>query len=116
MGQASRKKEERRRLARKRPNVERLLRDHHEALLRLGKSFDEGWAGAALPLAVSVRVIVHDTAVSSSLLAQLGVKDRLRFKDTASHIEPKQFDPIELGSGIDEDDCGSRSGMGPAVG
>ena len=43
----------------------------------------------ALPLAMSIRVLVHDTAKSRSLLGQLGVLSSLRFADTATHINPQ---------------------------
>lgn len=44
-------------------------------------------------MATAVRVLVHDTATSKSLLTQLGEKDRLRFVDTAAHIDPSNLLP-----------------------
>lgn len=88
MGKASQRKVRRRQLARARPDLERKLRGQHENLTRLGRSYDDGWEGAAFLLAVSLRVLLHDTPKSVSLLAQVDLKDRLRFKDTAVHIDP----------------------------
>jgi len=60
-----------------------------EGLLRTYASgFDGGNTDLALPMAVSIRVLVHDTRTSTSLLEHLGVKHRILFLDTAQHIIP----------------------------
>lgn len=51
--------------------------------------------GEAKRLAVVVRVLVHDTANSRSLLSQLGVKNVLNFTDTAQPINPRNLAPTE---------------------
>ena len=46
-------------------------------------AFDDGREEEASRLALSVRVLVHDTGASRALLSQLGVLDDLRFVDTS---------------------------------
>lgn len=59
------------------------LRTKFKALQLHGKSFDEGHRDVEAPsLAVHVRVLVHDTNNSVSLLTLLGVKDQLKFSAT----------------------------------
>lgn len=48
-------------------------------LERSAKSFDDGARSEAARLATAIRVLVHDTQRSRSLLAQLGIKERLRY-------------------------------------
>jgi len=58
------------------------LRDQVVFLRVSGAAFDEGVEAEAKRLAVTIRVLVHDTGSSHSLLKQLGVKDQLRFVNT----------------------------------
>ena len=51
-------------------------------------SFDEGFDGEAKRLAVSVRVLLHDTNNSISLLNQLG-KKQIQFYDTCHNYNPR---------------------------
>jgi hypothetical protein len=53
-----------------------------------GRAFDEGVHGEAKRLATVLRVLVHDTGSSTSLLTHLGVKERLSYVDTAARIQP----------------------------
>jgi hypothetical protein len=53
-------------------------------------SFDMGFEGEAKRLAVVVRILVHDTKSSHSLMGQLGIKDR-PFLDTSFDIDPKNL-------------------------
>ena len=46
-------------------------------------AFDDGAQAESTRLAAVIRILVHDTNSSHSLLGQLGVKDRLRYVDTA---------------------------------
>lgn len=62
------------------------LRDQFDFLETSGAGFDAGRTAEAKRLATTIRVLVHDTAASTSLLRQLGVKDDLRFVDTS--VEP----------------------------
>lgn len=84
---------QRRTAARIRPHVEKLLRDHHGLLVSLGAQFDGGVPTMALPLAVSIRVLAHDTGASHSLLGQLGLKDSIQYVDTATPIDPANLLP-----------------------
>jgi hypothetical protein len=51
-------------------------------------AFDNGFEGEAKRIATAIRVLIHDTAASKSVLGQLGVKDAVLFTDTAMPIEP----------------------------
>lgn len=62
------------------------LRTHVTFLGRSGRSFDTGAEDEALRLAVSIRVLVHDTQHSASVLGQLGRKSDMTFLD--SYIPP----------------------------
>jgi hypothetical protein len=93
VGKASREKKEKREMARQFPDLQRKLHAQLELLENLGAVFDGGRPVAALPLAVSVRVLVHNTGSSSALLQQLGKLDTLRFVDTAQRIDPKNLLP-----------------------
>jgi hypothetical protein len=55
---------------------------------RSAKAYDRGYEDEAYHLATSIRVLMHDTGASHSLLGQLGVKDTLAFMDTAAPINP----------------------------
>jgi hypothetical protein len=61
-------------------------------LLRSATSYDNGFTDEAKRLAVTIRVLVHDTANSSSLLGQLGLKSTL-FLDTAILQDPANLLP-----------------------
>lgn len=64
------------------------LRTHVIFLRRSGRLFDDGAEDEALRLAVSIRVLVHDTSSSTSVLKQLGVKTTLTYLDT--YIPPPE--------------------------
>lgn len=66
----------------------RLLNEQMEFLRASAAAFDQGHTGEAKRLAVSIRVLLHDTAASRSLLTHLGVKDNLTFMDTSAPIHP----------------------------
>lgn len=70
-----------------------LLAESREFLGRSALAFDEGYEAEAKRLAVVLRVLLHDTQRSHSLLKQLGVKDRLEFLDSAEPIDPKNLLP-----------------------
>lgn len=59
--------------------------------------FDAGDEDAGYDLAVHLRVLLHDTSQSHSILAQLGVKDYLLYPDGAE-IPPPQVDPPAAGT------------------
>lgn len=55
---------------------------------RSSEAYDEGYEDEARRLATVIRVLVHDTRSSRSLLLLLGVKDKLRYYDTTAHPPP----------------------------
>lgn len=67
------------------------LREQLAFIAGSAASFDAGFDGEAKRLALTVRVLVHDTSVSPSLLTQLGIKGTLRFVDTAVPVLPQNL-------------------------
>jgi hypothetical protein len=63
------------------------IEDHYREQMQFLRSsaaaYDAGDSTEALRLAVSLRVLLHDTPQSTSILTQLGVKTDLAFVDTA---------------------------------
>lgn len=57
-------------------------------LQRSARDFDDGELDEAHRLAVTVRVLCHDTRQSTSLLTQLGWKDSMGFMDSSHPAEP----------------------------
>lgn len=53
--------------------------------------FDSGYTAEAKRLAVTVRVLVHDTGKSKSILNLLKVKSNMVFLDTVSDCQPKNL-------------------------
>ncbi len=68
-------------------DLERHLRDAREALSLSSTSYDQGYKGEAKRLATSVRVLVHDTRNSISLLTQLNKKD-IQYVTTPGKCDP----------------------------
>ncbi|MFP3702034.1 hypothetical protein SB758_41815, partial [Burkholderia sp. SIMBA_013] len=60
-----------------------LLSEQLGFLKRSALAFDEGEASEAKRVAVSLRVLLHDTPASESLLKQMQLKDSIRFRDSA---------------------------------
>lgn len=54
------------------------------------KAYDKGFEAEAIRLAVAIRILVHETSESKSLLTQLDKKNIL-FYDTASDFNPKNI-------------------------
>lgn len=54
------------------------------------RSYDQGLEIEAKRLAVTIRVLVHDTGASHSLLGQLGVKDQMQWLTTGS-VDPRNL-------------------------
>ncbi|MEE4540643.1 hypothetical protein V2S66_01515 [Streptomyces sp. V4-01] len=82
---------------RDRASLLELLQENVGFLRSSAASFDAGFESEAKRLAVTVRVLVHDTAQSHSLLHQLGVKSQLGFVDTAERINPRNLLPSAPG-------------------
>lgn len=64
------------------------LDDNLQFLKKSCESFDLGFQAEAKRLAVVIRVLVHDTRNSTSLLKQLDYKDNMGFYNTASKYDP----------------------------
>lgn len=69
-----------------RKKLEEHLNEQLEFLKRSAAAFDEGFTDEAKRLATVVRVLVHDTRTSHSLLNQLDIKN-VDFHDTAIALE-----------------------------
>ncbi len=63
------------------------LKDQMEFLMSSSDSYDNGFIGEAKRLAVIIRVLLHDTDKSTSLLTQLGKKN-VGFYDTCIDYNP----------------------------
>lgn len=83
------------RAARTKPELTKLLREQLSFLELSAGAFDRGALGEAKRLALVIRVLVHDTAQSTSVLRQLALKDVLQFVDTAHPIKPGNLLPTE---------------------
>lgn len=55
------------------------------------KSFDKGYLHEAKRLATTIRVLLHDTIQSHSLLGMLGLKSKIGFYDTCLDFNPKNI-------------------------
>lgn len=73
-----------------RADLEKHLRHCTEALELSCDAFDRGYFGEAMRLAATIRVLVHDTGQSKSLLSQLGKKSA-KFYDTSLRTEPNSL-------------------------
>lgn len=67
--------------------LERHLAEQVSFLRVSAQAFDAGLEAEAKRLATSIRVLVHDTATSKSLIGQLGLKETMRFEDTTFRHE-----------------------------
>ena len=63
------------------------LKEQISFLLKSAQSFDDGFISEAKRMAVTIRILLHDTTKSLSLLSQLGKKD-MHFYDTATEYDP----------------------------
>ncbi len=86
------------RKARRQPRPpDRLVQDlarQMEFLRRSCHSYDEGFEGEACRLAVTLRVLLHDTSRSSALLTQAGILNGgTLFADSSQPIDPKNLLP-----------------------
>jgi len=68
-----------------REELEQHLQEQIEFLNNSAKSFDDGYEGESKRIAATVRVLLHDTKQSKSLLRQLAMKD-VPFWDTSSPL------------------------------
>lgn len=73
--------------------LEARLREQCGFLRSSVEGFDNGDLSEALRLAVVVRVLLHDTSASTSLLEHLGVKDKIEYLDTSAPLPPDEDVP-----------------------
>jgi len=66
------------------------LEEQVRFLLRSADAYDAGDEAEAKRLATAIRVLVHDTAASHSLLTQIGIRS-LPFLDTAGPLYPRNL-------------------------
>lgn len=85
-----------------------LLTEQIRFMHRSARFFDEGDEGEAKRLATHIRLLVHDTARSHSLLGLMGVKETMRFEDTTLRRVELPPGSIILHSGITVTQMGSR--------
>jgi len=71
-----------------REELQEHLRDTVQALELSSRSYDAGFEGEAKRLAAAIRVLVHDTNSSKSVLGQLGKKS-IQFYETAVPRDPR---------------------------
>jgi hypothetical protein len=76
-GQAKIRREQREQAERQRPELESKLKEQFELLNLHASMFDGGHPVVALPLAVEIRVLLHDTGTSHSLCELLGLKSTI---------------------------------------
>ena len=68
-----------------------------ELVTQLGVMYDTVSPVAALPLATSLRVILHNTGSSHAILHQLGLDRQLGFRDTSHHRDSRNLIPAHDG-------------------
>jgi hypothetical protein len=68
-------------------DLEADLSEQLQFLVSSGRAFDQGALSESKRIALVIRVLVHDTGPSHSLLSQLGVKDSLAWADSAPVID-----------------------------
>ncbi len=71
-------------------NLNELLKEQIAFLKASCQSFDSGFGGESKRIATTVRVLVHDTAQSQSLLKQLNLKN-IDFYNTSAKLDPKNL-------------------------
>ena len=67
------------------------LQDSVQFLAASSAAYDDGAEGEAKRIATTIRVLVHDTRASTSLLGQLGVKTLIQYMDTSNPIDPSNL-------------------------
>ncbi|MDO8282591.1 MAG: hypothetical protein Q7U10_08235 [Thermodesulfovibrionia bacterium] len=71
--------------------LQKHLRDNVGFLEASCASFDSGFLGEAKRLATTIRVLLHDTNKSQSLLGLLGMKNSLKYINTANQHDPNNL-------------------------
>jgi hypothetical protein len=69
------------------------LKNQYEFLKTSARSFDAGFTNEAQRLALTIRILVHNTNNSHSLLKQLQSQDKMSFLNTSEDFEPDNTMP-----------------------
>lgn len=87
------------------PELEQRLREQLGFIAASSKSYDDGTDGEARRIAVSLRLLCHQTTKSHALLSQLGLLSRVKFLATGMRIDKRNLMPqapltmMSVGSG-----------------
>src|SRR5664280_1431711 len=73
--------------------LRRQLDEQQRFIKNSARSFDDGFEGEAKRLALTIRVLAHDTSQSHSLLSQVGLKDTMRFEDLSLPFDASNLLP-----------------------
>jgi hypothetical protein len=71
-----------------RDDLDDLLREQVDFLRRSARAYDDGYTGEAKRLALTIRVLVHQTSSSHALLEQMGHRTSIGWWDTKRPIAP----------------------------
>jgi len=86
--------------------LQKHLQDNIGFLKASCASFDNGFLGEAKRLATTIRVLLHDTTKSKSLLGLLGIKNSLKYVNTANRYDSSNLPAhhglvgIRIGTGV----------------
>lgn len=69
------------------------LKEQWDFLKESCKAYDNGFENEAKRIALSSRILLHDTKQSESLLKQLAIKDTIKFIDTAHYYNENNLMP-----------------------
>ena len=69
-------------IARQSASYRKLFQEVSDAIILSSDAYDKGFLGEAKRLALSVRILVHDTVKSHSLFEQIGIKRKIAFAGT----------------------------------
>ena len=72
------------------PELNQHLREQIQFLVSSSEGYDKGYSHEAKRLAVVIRILLHDTSHSFSLLKQLKLKN-LRFLESGHNFDPKNL-------------------------
>ncbi|URN85161.1 hypothetical protein [Acetobacterium wieringae] len=64
-----------------------ILNEQIHFLIKSAEEFDKGYFSEAKRLATTIRVLLHDTRTSISLLKQIGIKDSIKYYNTANFLK-----------------------------
>jgi hypothetical protein len=90
----------------------KLLAEQYDFLAASAARFDTGYEHEWKRLAIALRVLLHDTSASASLLGQLGIKDTLDFLDSDAGREPEPGRQLAYPRGWPMGFVGTRLGIG----